>query len=479
VPDLPVGCAAVTESVTCALGTIAAGAEETIELGVAVDPATCADITDVASVVASDEPAGNVDDANRDTVTDTVACATPGVPDLVLDATSDTTDPVPRGNAIAYTLSVTNVGDATATGIHLHDDVPPGLQISGALPTMQGGTCSAIATVDSDGNEYYAIDCTRGSLAAGASATATIRVRVDPDARCGRLVDTASVRAANEPRAQRDASNGDTVTNHVVCEPSIALAVRGPSSAHVGDEVTYTFRASNDGERPLVGVHVRAAVCDGAIARSDRRRHDHMLARGETWVYTCTHAIVETDDDPMRATATVTAGADDGRRVHATSRRWIDVLHPGIAIAVTSSTVSGRPGAAVTFTYVVTNTGDTPLFDVRIVDDVLGAVGMIASIRPGDRHVVTSSDVLPDAAAVVTEVGTASARDGLGASVSGADEAVVTVVAANPGGSGQHGGGAFTGADTATPAAVAAGLLVLGIVATATARRGPKGRTET
>jgi uncharacterized repeat protein (TIGR01451 family) len=478
VTDAPAGCTDGNGTLACAVGTVPAGGGTTIDLTVAVDATTCGDRTNVVSVSASDEPEGNVDSANDDAVTDTVECAISGAPDLVLDKTSNASGALPRGHGIVYALTVTNVGAATATGIHIHDDVPPGLQIVGALPTMQGGTCSAIATVDSDGNQFYAIDCLRTALVAGASATATIHMKVDADARCGRLVNTASVSGANEPREHRDARNHDTVTDRVACSPSIALEKHGPSAAHVGDEVTYTFRAYNDGERPLVGLRLRDAACDGVPRRTHDGNGDETLARGETWIYTCAHAIVAADGDPLLTTARVTAADRDGHAVHDTARHSIDVLHPDIALVKTASATSGEAGSGITFSYVVTNTGDTPLFGVRIDDDVLGGVGEIPTIQPGSSRTLTASAVLPSGAVSVTSVGTAAGRDALGASVSAHDDATVTVVAATSGGAGHYGGSAFTGAQTARPAAFAAVLLALGIAATATARRGRRGGTK-
>jgi uncharacterized repeat protein (TIGR01451 family) len=465
----PAACAVAGRTLTCSVGTLGAGDETVIDVTVAVDPATCGELTNTASVWASDEPADAADAGNHDDVTDTVECATSRGPDLVLDKTSDASGSLPRGHAIAYALKVTNVGDTTATGIHIHDDIPPGLQIMGALPTMQGGACSAIATVDSDGNQVYAIDCVRSALVAGASATAAIHMKVDADARCGPLVNAASVAGGNEPRDRRDAHNRDSVTDRVACSPSIAVKKHGPSVAHVGDEVTYTFRASNDGERALVGVRLHDAGCEGTPKRTDDGNGDDTLGRGETWNYMCGHVIAAADGDPVRNTVTVTAADRDGHTVRDTARQSIDVLHPGIAIVTTPSASFAEAGSTLAFSYTVTNTGDTALFGVRVDDDMLGGVGEVESIQPGASRTLTAFAPLPAAAVPVTVVATASGHDALGASVFDRDDATVTVLAAI---AGHHGGSAFTGARTGTPAAFAAVLLALGIAAIAVARRG-------
>ena len=48
-------------------------------------------------------------------------------------------------------------------------------------------------------------------------------------------------------------------------------------------------------------------------------------------------------------------------------------------------------GQTVTFTYVVTNTGDTTLFGVDVVDDKLGEIGTIDEVKPGDSATLTKT----------------------------------------------------------------------------------------
>ena len=70
--------------------------------------------------------------------------------------------------------------------------------------------------------------------------------------------------------------------------------------------------------------------------------------------------------------------------------------------------ISGGPGDTVTYTYVVTNTGDTTLYDVSVDDDVIGHIGDIdQSSSPGQSVTLTKDFVLPAGELGVTNVGTA------------------------------------------------------------------------
>ena len=103
----------------------------------------------------------------------------------------DTPDPVIRGAALTYTITVTNNGPATATGVQLTNRLPP-LEIFN-LSVSQGS--SSITS----GNTVV---CNFGTLASGASATLTYTGNTFIT---GTIINTATV-TANEP-------DPDTVNN--------------------------------------------------------------------------------------------------------------------------------------------------------------------------------------------------------------------------------------------------------------------------
>ena len=124
------------------------------------------------------------------------------------------------------------------------------------------------------------------------------------------------------------------------------------------------------------------------------------------------------------------------------------------------------PGATVVYTYVVTNTGDTPLLSIS-VDDEAGHVGTIGSLAPGAATTRTFEIVLGSSPA--TTVGTASGTDALRMAVSDADDATVAIVA----GTGRSGGSGspFTGSDAGRLFGWLVALSVLGITLAALTRR--------
>ena len=182
----------------------------------------------------------------------------------------------------------------------------------------------------------------------------------------------------------------------------------------------------------------------------------------ESWAFACDHTIVAADGDPVHNQATVT-GVHDGGTVSDTDTHDIDLIHPDIDIEKSASPTSGPAGTIIVYTYAVTNTGDTTLFDISVDDDIVGHVGDIASLAAGQSSELTFEITL--GSSPITNVATATGSDVLGASVSDADEVTVSVVAGGAGGDGGDGtggGSPFTGSATGTLSGWAAAFAVVG-----------------
>ena len=144
------------------------------------------------------------------------------------------------------------------------------------------------------------------------------------------------------------------------------------------------------------------------------------------------------------------------------------------AIVLRADPISGTDGDTVTYTYLVTNTGDALVRKISVRDDRLGAIGTVPQLAPGHSATLQAQRVLSTTDVWVTNTATARGIDGAGDAVLASDETSVTIVGAglHAGGSGNGGDGtAFTGLD-ATGASAAAMLLALaGVCLLAAARR--------
>ena len=141
-------------------------------------------------------------------------------------------DTVVLGEALTYTITVTNNGDGVATNVRVVDLVPDGLTVTASTPA---------AGTDEDGNLLWTI----ASLAAGASTS----FNVSTDTQLPGLITNVS------QVTDRDKTVRVEVLSRVV-RPELSLAKTGSAAVYIGGERTYTITATNSGEAPLTGVTI-------------------------------------------------------------------------------------------------------------------------------------------------------------------------------------------------------------------------------
>jgi hypothetical protein len=107
------------------------------------------------------------------------------------------------------------------------------------------------------------------------------------------------------------------------------------------------------------------------------------------------------------------------------TKLWID---PSILLVKTADPVLGGP-RNVTYTYVVTNTGDSTLTDVVVIDDILGEIGTIDVLKPGESDTLERT-VFVDTDSPTTNIGEACGVHELGGEVCDTDDAEIAVVLA-------------------------------------------------
>jgi uncharacterized repeat protein (TIGR01451 family) len=266
------------------------------------------------------------------------------------------------------------------------------------------------------------------------------------------------VSAKDEPAAAQSndaASHVDTVG----CEPSIALSGHGPRAARVGDHVRAIFAITNDGEVPLHDLAFRGAGCD-----IPDRSHPGRLEPGHTWSVTCTRTIRGHGFGRLSLAAHVTARTPDEAMIRGATAAPIQVIHPRLSLTVDASATSVRPGDTVTYTFVVTNTGDSVVRGIGVVQDRVGVVGRIGALAPGGIARLTSSAVVPGIPSTFLDATTATGSDLSGSPISVRTATTLTILSAR--GPSRHGAAtAFTGSDAARAGASGLVLLILGGVA--------------
>ena len=243
------------------------------------------------------------------------------------------------------------------------------------------------------------------------------------------MVNTVKVTGTDE-LGGKDSDEDSTQTD--VLHPDIEIDKRvDRQSAHVGDKLTYTFKVSNAGDTPL-SVEFSDPRCDaGTLVAPD----DDVLGVDETWTYTCTHVVTNTDPNPLPNTAKVTGTDELGGKDSDEDSTSVAIVKPG-ALVVKEGNQFAYPGDTVTFTFKVTNNGNAPLTNVVVTDDRCAPVTRVtgdAALDPGETWSYTCSKQIPAGHKIgdenpIRNVATATGKDPLGKTVTSTDDHNVRVL---------------------------------------------------
>jgi len=214
---------------------------------------------------------------------------------------------------------------------------------------------------------------------------------------------------------------------YILAPPALTLTKSGPDAAHEGDEVTYTFEVTNTGLVPL-DVTVSDPLLGGEVADCTYSG----LLPGDTYTCQASYTVPAGADTPLVNEA-VAVGTDPyGRQASDSASHSLDILHPAIALAKEGPAQTGI-GETVIYTFTVTNTGDTPLYDLSVYDALIAATVPDCNrdtLAPADSYTCQMSYTVQesDEDPLVNQA-TASGRDRLGRTVTADAETSTAILA--------------------------------------------------
>jgi uncharacterized repeat protein (TIGR01451 family) len=349
------------------------------------------DVHNVATVVA-------VDDLKKSVTDDDDADVEVIVPAIQVTKVVDQARVHP-GDTVTYTIVVTNIGDTP-------------LRLTSLTDAVNGGVPASILT-----------RCeltTKTVLAPGASTEACEYSVVAGTDDLINVVVVHGVDQLGEDVTDNDSASVEVLNPEITIDKTVDR-----TQAHAGDILTYTLVVTNTGDTPLTVTSLDDAVNAGpSVSLADCGIIGTVLAAGAS--ATCTYTVTAGTAD-LHNVATVVARDELERSVDDDDDADVDVLNPAITIVKTAdrTSISGTSGT-VTFSYLVTNTGDTALSNVTVTDDILGLIGTVARLEPGASTTLTKTATVTQAAPV--NVGTVTGTDDLGKKVTDDDDAAVDFV---------------------------------------------------
>jgi uncharacterized repeat protein (TIGR01451 family) len=168
------------------------------------------------------------------------------------------------------------------------------------------------------------------------------------------------------------------------------------TSAAAGDNITYNYQITNSGNAALTGLSLTDSKL-GAIALSATS-----LAVGENVTAARKYTVVAGDfPGPLTNTANVTAISPTGATITAASNLVsVALTTSSIGIVKSADKSSAAVGDNITYTYTITNTGNTVLNTIVVADSKLGGIAIgVASLAAGENttanmtYTVISSDL--------------------------------------------------------------------------------------
>ncbi len=420
-----------TTAITCVLGAVASGAQATVAVTVGTStPGVVVNTVTVSGAEPDPAPGNNI-------TTEPTTIGNPGDSDLRV-AKVDTPDPVLVDGLVAYGIVVENRGPAAAANVTLNDPVPANTVFE-SLAVPAGWTCTTPAL-----GAAGLVSCSAATLAAGATVTFDLRVRVATGTAAGTMLTNTVVVASTTPDPD-GTNNTDTEPSLVVAPGSADLAIvktDAPDPQAAGLPVSYTLTITNNGPATATNVTVTdplpagtallAASAGCSVAASTLSCTIGTLAPGAS---TAVGVTISTPPLPGLLTNVATVSATETDPVPANNTEPEDttlVQRADVRIAK-AGPASATPGSTVVYTLSITNDGPSVADNVTVTDAtpagltfvsnsgacVTGFPCALGSMQPAEVRTITATFqapagyTAPDPIVNVAIVSTTTAGDSL------------------------------------------------------------------
>ncbi|MEQ6204566.1 hypothetical protein ABMC88_16115 [Sulfitobacter sp. HNIBRBA2951] len=418
VVDLPVGTATIVFTADYAL------TQEDIDAGIVDNQATAsANDPDGNSLSDLSDPA----DLDGDAPTQTPIVRAPSVR-TVKTATPILSTPVQVGDVINYTIALANTGNVTLTAPAIVDTFedangnPLSLTIA---PAYDSGDLNSDGELDVGETWIYLAQfvLTQPAIDAGGVANSAVGSAVDPE--------TNTVSDASDDTVDNPADQDPTVTE-LDAAPAVGLVktsvldLGADGVATVGDEITYTFTLTNEGNvsvyDPVIsetvfsgtGTLPAPTLQSGGVAIGGGAALDLPVA-GAAMVYTSLYALTQADIDAgvisnealasggLPGGGSVSDPSDDATAGAGNDDPTVTAIPADPSLVVTKvADTSGLqspvvPGNTITFVITALNDGNVSLDNVVLDDTFTRRDGTVLSLSPtltaGDGATVGTIDV--------------------------------------------------------------------------------------
>jgi len=263
------------------------------------------------------------------------------------------------GKPAIFTITVRNVGQATANGVEVHDEVPKGTQLVGTKPSFAAAE---------DGKLVWSV----GSLKPGDEVKAEIELMPVAEGEIGSIA-TAHFRAEASVRT-------------ISTRPQLALEVTAPPKVMIGEEVVLKIKMTNSGTGAATGMVLTETVPASLKHASGSQLEFEVgtLKPGETRELD----LPLTAAQPGLVSNVVTARGDANVQVDANAE--FEVIAPALKVAMTGPKRRYLERKA-TYNLSVSNPGTAPAKDVELVTVLPKGLKFVEANNEGHYDTATHS----------------------------------------------------------------------------------------
>ncbi len=321
-------------------------------------------------------------------------------------------DPSPNvGDQITFTVTLTNAGPDTATGVQVTDQLPAGLTFVSANPS-QGFYESA--------SGLWTVGTVSTAIPQTLAITATV---VSPDAR----TNTATITDSDQFDPDTDNNSATATVTPQQADLAVAKSVSDPTP-NVGDQTTFTITLANFGPGDATGVQVTDQLPAGLTFVSANPSQGSYDSISGLWaVGTVTAGTPQTleitatvvSPDPRTNTATITNSDQfDPDTDNNSATATVTPQQADLAVAKSVSDPSPNVGDQITFTITLANFGPGDATGVQVTDQLPAGLTFVSAnpsqgsyeSASGLWTVGTVSTAIPQTLAITATVVSPDAR---------------------------------------------------------------------
>lgn len=292
------------------------------------------------------------------------------------------------GDTIQYTFTVTNTGALTMSNIGV-TDAKVGA-VTCPEPTLAPG-----ASQECTADEPYAVTA----------------ADLDNDS-----VDNSATANGTPPGSTTPKTSTPSTTSTPTTTPAPALTMVKSASPNnesnyvAGQKITYSFLVTNTGNVPLNDITINEGDFSGTGTLSDPTCPEPTLAAGAKETCTATYELTQADVDAGSVTNSATAGGtppENGGTPPTTPPSDVTIPipdNPAITVEKTASAAKAtEAGQKITYSFKVTNTGNTTLRDVTVNEGDFSGTGTLSDVVCPESTLAPAADETCTATYTVTQ----------------------------------------------------------------------------